>query len=157
MAFRPRSKTTIVDQSATAVSGAADTNENTLATITIPAGMMGPRDTIRLKLRVTYTNNANNKTFRVRWSGGAGTVVWGPTRTTQAGSTTTIWVANRGATNSQVYSSVSNNDASTADGNAGGTTAVDTTAQTTLVITAQKANGADTVTLEDYLCEVIRP
>jgi hypothetical protein len=147
----------VLASSATAVAGGADTNENTLATITIPAGAMGPNGIIRLTLRVTYTNNGNNKTFRARWSGGAGTVVWGPTRTTQLGSTTTIWITNRAATNSQAYSSVSNNDASTADGNAGGTTSVDTTAQTTIVITAQKASAGDTAQLEYYLCELILP
>ncbi len=140
-----------------AVSGGADTNENTLATITVPAATMGANGIIRLTVRMTYSNNVNNKTMRVRWSGGAGTVVWGPTRTTQIGSTAQITIANLGATNVQRYFSICNNDASTADGNAGGSTAVDTTAATTLVITGQKATAGDTLTLEHYLCELILP
>lgn len=141
----------------TAVAGGADTNENTLGTITVPANAMGANGILRITARWTYTNNANNKTMRARWSGGAGTVVWGPTRTTQLGSSTIIIIANLGATNAQRYFSLNNNDASTADGNAGGTTAVDTTAATSVVLTGQKALAGDTLTLEHYLAELILP
>lgn len=147
----------VLQASAVAVTAPADTSENTLATITVPAGALGTTGALRIWVRMTYTNNANNKTLRARWSGAAGTVVWGPTRTTQLGSTTCITIVNRSVTNSQVYSSLNNNDASTADGNAGGTTAVDTTAATTVVLTAQKAVGGDTVTLEYYIAEIIQP
>ena len=157
MAFRPRSRISVLGASAVAVSGAADTSENTLATITVPAGSMGLNGEIEVDIRVTYNSNANNKTFRCRWGGGAGTVVWGPTRTTQLGSTTRIKITNRGAANSQVHSSINNNDASTADGNAGGTASVNTAVETTIVITAQKANAGDTATLESYSAKLTIP
>lgn len=146
----------VLASSATAATGAADTAENTYATITVPAYALGANGTLRTWLRFTYTNSANNKTMRVRYSGAAGTVTWGPTRTTQLGSTTTVTIQNRTLT-SQIYSSVSNNDASTADGNAGGTISVDTSAATTIVITGQKATGGETLTLEGYTVELIRP
>ena len=158
MAFRARNRvTTLAASAAAVVAPVNDTNENVLATITIPAGLMGTRGILQIDIRMTYNNNGNNKTMRCRWSGAAGTVIWGPTRTTQLGSTTRITLANRDSASSQVYSSINNNDASTADGNAGGTASVNTGADTSIVISAQKATGSDTVTLEYYKVDLIQP
>lgn len=141
--------------SATAVAAPGDTSENTLATINVPAGLLGPSGVLRVHIRITYNSNANNKTLRARWSGAAGTVVWGPTRTTQLGSSTIIYISNR-TVSSQVYTSISNNDASTADGNAGGTAAVNTAVATSLVISGQKTVAGDTIQLEHYIAEYLR-
>lgn len=149
----------ILAQSWAAVSGAADTNENTLATITVPANAMGANGRLRIQTQWTFTNNANNKTVRIRFSGAAGTQYLVNTSASVAGilqATTTI--ANRGATNSQIGASTL--VAATTfgvNGTASTTSAVDTTAATTLVITAQKATGTDTMTLDGYTVELIKP
>jgi hypothetical protein len=75
MARRVDQQIIILGASAVAVSGAADTNENILATITIPAGAMGLNGILRVYADYTVTNNANAKTLRVRLSGIGGTVL----------------------------------------------------------------------------------
>ena len=143
--------------SAVAVAAPLDTSEDVLATCSIAANAMGLNGALRIAPRYSYTNSGNNKTLRVRFSGAAGTVVFGPTRTTQLGEDASIFVANRGATNSQVAGGLAGNDASTADGFAGSTPAADTTAATSVVLSCQKATGAEACTLERYTVELIRP
>ena len=62
----------ILAQSAVTVSAPSDTNEDTLATINVPA--LGPNARIQIYTMWSFTNNANNKTTRVRFNGGTGTI-----------------------------------------------------------------------------------
>lgn len=150
------SATRILGSSAVAVSGAADTAENILATVTIPAGAMGLNGILRIYHNWTYTNSANNKTPRVRLGGIGGTVYASDVFTTTATWNDFRVIQNRGAANSQVGSKSSSGifASSTA---AAITSAIDTSAATTLVFTAQKATGAETMTLEQYMVELILP
>lgn len=149
----------ILAQSAVAVSGAADTNENTLATIPVPANAMGPNGTLRIWTSWTYTNSANVKTIRVRFSGAAGTQFFSRGETTTAIANNVTTISNRNATNSQVSGGTANGTLTvTGLGTSTGaivTGAVDTTVATTLVITGQKALDSETLTLERYLVEVL--
>jgi hypothetical protein len=145
----------ILGASGTAVSGAADTNENTLATITIPAGAMGTNGILRITSNWVVTSSANNKTLRVRFSGAAGTVLGSFVATTQPRLKNDALIINTAAatqaTSSTWWASAGNAvDVATAP-------TVDTSAATTIVITGQKATAGETLTLSNYLVELIRP
>lgn len=147
----------ILAASAVPVSGAGDTNENALATITVPAGAMGLNGRLRISTWWTVTGSGNNKTMRHRFSAIGGTAYGAFVQTTNTNFKWITEIANRGAANSQFGD----------DGNGGGgwtpstsafvTSSVDTSAATTLVITGQKASAGETLTLESYLVELIIP
>ena len=130
-----------------------DTNENILATVTIPAGAIGANGWVRIQSLWTRTNNANTITLRARIGGIGGTLVLNYGTASVAGhhDIRTIW--NRNAQNSQLIHSGLGTGGW---GNSGAvaTGAIDTSAETTLVLTAQKATGTDTAALEGYICEL---
>lgn len=127
----------------------ANTSENALATISIPGGIMGPNGSIEILYTYRFTNNANNKIMRLRFSGIGGTAFQDRLVTTQQTSQLLTIISNAGATNSQVGMGVG----STGIGETTNpivTSAVDTTVNQTVVITGQKANAADTIELVRY-------
>lgn len=142
-----------------AVSGAADTNENTLATITVPANTLRANGILRLMSFWSFTNNANTKTMRVKYSGAAGTAYMSFALTTQGSVMGITTIANANATNSQTGGTmaVGGNNTALSSGATAITSSVDTTAATTILLTGQKATGTDTLTLIGYTCEYIRP
>lgn len=132
----------------------ANTSENTLATITVPANAVGTTRTIRISTWWTSTNSANNKTCRIRYSGIAGTTVATFTATTQPNLKIEGAIQGAGTTATQTatgftYASAGNS-AMTAQA-----LTVDTTAQTTVVITGQKASAGETLTLDAYTVELV--
>jgi hypothetical protein len=148
----------VVGQSFTSVSGSADTNENILGTTTIPAGALSTGGGIRVKFKFTYTNSANNKTLRVRFGGIAGTLYLSVVQTTSASTWGEVILGNAGATNSQQGFGVYYTGSAGITGPSGAviTSAIDTTAATTLVITGQKATAGETLTLEMFTAELLR-
>lgn len=145
----------ILAASAVAVSGPADTNENILATINIPAGAMGLNGILRITTVWSITNSANNKTLRIRLGGIGGTAHFALVTTTSAMHFDTRMIANRNAANSQVsFHSASLPPTSNGAAIAG---SIDTSVAQTLVITGQKASAGETITLESYLVELLRP
>lgn len=154
MNYRPKGNVIVLAKSAVPVSAGANTNENVLATITIPANAMGPNGSVRIWTSWTYTNGADDKTPRIRFGGASGTVYFSTTATTTATVSTVTTISNRGAANSQVGNL---NAASPFQASTGAliTSSVDTAADTTVVITGQKENSANTLTLESYLVELI--
>lgn len=146
----------IIGKSAVATNAPADTNENTLATVTVPARALGSNGAIRLKAFYTYTNSGNSKTLRIKFGG---TTFIAVARTSQQSSFFEVTIANRNATNSQVafgsYGTHGDNTLTTY--NSAATGAVDTTSAQSLTLTGQKASGAETITLEAYTVELLRP
>lgn len=147
----------ILGASATAVATPADTSENILATITVPAGAMGLNGIIRILAVWTCTNNANVKTVRARFSGIGGTIFATGSMASAVSLRQFTQFANRGVSNSQVGGSSAHNVQFTNTTNAAITAAVDTSAATTIVLTAEKATAGDTLTLESYSVELILP
>jgi hypothetical protein len=141
--------------SAAAASHTGDTAETVLATVTIPANCMGPNGVLRIRSSWSYPNNANVKTIRARLGGLTGTTYFASAPTTTATYSDLRSISNRGATNSQVGSAPTASQI-VASASALPTSAIDTTAATTLVFTAQCANAADTITLESYQVEVLK-
>jgi hypothetical protein len=142
----------ILALSAVAVVAPADTSENILATITVPAGALGVNGSLIISHFVTCTNNANVKTIRHRFNGIGGSVYLAPSIASSAGQTGRSRLSNRGLTNSQVGAAF---DGFLSTGPS--TSAADTTASTTAVITAQKATAGDTITLESWMAQLFRP
>jgi hypothetical protein len=146
----------IIAQSAVAVSGAADTNENTLATITVPGGAMGPNGVLRFYTLWSFTNSANTKTGRARLGGIGGTAFMSWAQTAFVSANFFMGgIFNRGAANQQIGQPLSGSSFTIAFGGACVTGAVDTNQDQTLVITGQKALAGETFTLEAYLAELL--
>jgi hypothetical protein len=151
-------KIRVLGVSGVAVSAGANTTENTLATITIPAGAMGPNGQLRIYTLWNYTNSANNKTFRVRLGGAAGTQALAITHTTSTQFADMRIIQNAGVENSQIFfdrGSTPHPGSTSAGANT--TAAIDTAAGTTLVITGQKATAGEVLTLVSYSVELITP
>jgi hypothetical protein len=146
-------------QSFIAVSAPADTNEDTLATINVPA--LGANSLIRLTTIWTFSGAGGTRTPRVRFSGASGTKYFeNAVAAARSGLTLVTYIANANATNSQVGSSMGQIDNGTGvqtvgAGNA--TSAVDTTVGTTIVLTGQKASAGDVLTLNGFTAELMNP
>lgn len=131
------------------ITAPADTNENTLATITIPAGAIGANGSLDVYALFRFTNGADDKITRMRLGGISGTIVHQLTHTTVNARDILVTIGNRNAENSQIsrsafwipYTAPTNNPTPAT---------VDTSAATTLVITGQKETGANTLILEGY-------
>jgi hypothetical protein len=156
MAARISPQIIILGASAVAVSGPADTNENILATINIPAGAMGINGILRVETLWTVTSSVNNKTLNARLGGIGGTAFLNIVLTTSVSFLGVKTIQNRGAANSQVaFTALSGNFGATSA--AVTTASIDTSAATTLVITGQKASAGEDLTLERYSVELILP
>lgn len=151
---RPKSDVIVLALSNVAVNAPADTNENTLATITVPGRAMGLNGRLRVTTAWSLTNNANAKSLLVRFSGAAGTTFQSASGASVAVYKAVCDIMNVNAANAQKggspFSGVLGSGAS-----AFATSAVDTTGDTTIVIRAQKGTAGDTITLESYLVELI--
>lgn len=143
-----------VASSGAAASHTGDTNETALATITIPAGGLGPNGVVRLTVNFSCTNNANTKTACIRFGGIGGTRYLNAPLTNQARLHTPIFIYNRNSEASQIAGSNAGNMTGYGQSTTSQVTStVDTTAATTIVITGQLAVGTDTITLESYVLE----
>lgn len=123
------------------------TGETALATIAIAAGTLGANGVLRISAYWSYTNNGNNKTFRVRLGGISGTAFSTSVTTTAISTRLQLEIWNRNSAAVQVAT------------NAGGsptTGTVNTAVAQDLVLSGQLANGGDTMTLEGYIIEAFR-
>lgn len=142
----------VLAQSATPVAVPANTDEATLATISIKGGMMGISGALRVLALFSETASANAKTHRVKLGATtfaslvvtAGTVV-----------TAGLWpcIYNRQAANSQVCHPSGAVVGTSAAAVVTGT--IDTSADADLTITGQKASGAETLSLQAYTVELL--
>lgn len=153
----------VIAASGAAVSCAADVAENTLATITVPAGLMGLNGTLRVTTLWSWTNSANNKTAKIYFgaagAGTGGTLYMSTIYTTTTGTRDQRQVTNRNSASSQVGGA---NGFMTAAGwgttsGAVVTSTVNTGTASEIVLTGQKASAGETLTLESYLVELIAP
>lgn len=137
-------------QSGTAVTAPNDTSEDTLATIAIPANSIGANGKVIVSLNFQTTNDANAKTIRVKFGG---TTIASNNFASVSGGLIQVWIANANATGTQSNSSWV--IVTTGAGYAAATSSsIDTTAAQNIVVTCQKANGADTVVMVDYSVEI---
>ena len=143
----------ILAMSAVQATVTATTAETTLATITVPANAMGQNGAVRITTTWSHSTNVNAKTMRTKFGGTThGTVAVTATVATRE----QRQIHNRNVTNAQVgFSSGSGGWVSTSSANT--TSAIDTTAAVDIELTGQLAVGTDTLILEYYLVELLRP
>lgn len=138
----------VVCQSGTLATSANDTAEQTVATCTLSAGLLGANDCFKLEVG-TDNANAGSKVWNIRYSTITGTIYATFTGTTQDGKLEAD-ICNANATNAQVGNGRAFSGTSTLTVTASATSAVDTTAQTTAVITVTKATGTDQANVTWY-------
>jgi hypothetical protein len=144
--------------SVVAVSAPADATEDQLASVTVPAYLLGLNAILRITTNWSFTNNANNKTLRVRFGGAAGTAYLQIAETTTQYVRAETTIGNAGATNSQRGQSIFFRQAAGTFAFQSATqitSAVDTTANQTVYISGQKATAGDALTLESYSVELL--
>lgn len=139
----------VLDQRGAALVAPADTSDNNLATVVIPANSMGPAGALRVWAHWTCTNNANAKTVRVKFGG---SVLQNQGIASTPGVMLPVTILNRNATNSQIGVTW---QLGLFGGAATQTAAIDTTVDQSLLLNVQKATAGDTVTLEAYSVELI--
>jgi len=133
-----------------AVALTGTTVETTLVTITIPAGLIGSNGKVKMYPLYSMTNNANNKSLRVKLGGSTAfsTVV-----SNSSQSSALVIIRNIGSESVQKSST----SVVSGLGNIGialATLAIDTSVATTITVTGQLANSADTMTLEGFFMEI---
>lgn len=145
----------ITGQSAVAAALTGTTAETVLASVSIPAGAMGPNGVIRITAEWSYTNSANNKTLRTRLGAGlSGTMFDSIVPTTNAFQRRQCDIKNRNANNAQMAPPSAYVAGFGTSTGAILTGAVDTSAAQILALTGQLANASETITLESYIVEI---
>lgn len=137
-------------------SAGAVTTEVMVGSVLIPGNTMGANGQVECFVLFSNNNSANSKNFRIRWHTSAavgGTVIQNPSNTTNVFWGGLVIIGNTNATNSQSFR------AGVSFGGAGttpvGSAALDTTADTYLVFTVQKASSGDTASIEQYSAKVL--
>lgn len=146
----------IIHESAVASAVTNTLTLTTLRTVTIPAGLMGANDALRIRSLWSCTNSANNKQFMTVFNGAAGTTFWSTGQTTITILPNEHIIANRNATNSQVGLNSGNSSGWNTSTSTLVTSAIDTTVAVDLLFRGQMAALAETITLEYSLVELIR-
>jgi hypothetical protein len=142
----------VVGRSAVAVPHTGTTAETTLATIAIPANALGANGILRVTTLFSNNNSGGTKDLRIKFNG---TTFWQAQTTTTLTNRGQAQIANRNATNSQVGGPNGTGGWASASG-AVVTSAHDTTGALNVTITGQLSNGADTMTLESYVVEILQ-
>jgi len=123
----------------------------TLATITIPAGLMGANGKLKIYPLWATTNNANTKTLRLNIGGVVCSTMTSQNVPNNSG---LLIIRNINSESVQKCSSGLVAGIGSSFGSIAAPT-VDTSAATTITITGQLAAGGDTMTLEDLFVEVV--
>lgn len=135
--------------SAIAASHTGDTLEAMLATVTIPAGMIGPNGVVQVWSLWSANSSAGSKTSRVRFGGASGTIYSQPTAmTTQTSLRLLTEFQNRNNAASQLGTGA--NVPGLGMGTAPVTSTVNTAAAADIVLSGQLTVASDTITLEAY-------
>lgn len=157
--FVPQPKISVLATSVTPSSHTGNTTETALATISIPAGIMGTNKILRIQSFWTVTANTNTKTARHRFGGLAGTEFGRSLATATAANPRHIvdYIMNRNSASAQLgqYISSRTTDTIPTSGTISGT--IDTTLAQDFILTGQLGTGTDTITLEAYIIELIIP
>jgi len=146
----------ILAQSGTPSGVTGTSAETALATITVPAGTLGPHGRIVIETLWSMTNNADTKTAFIRIAGTA-ILGWGATTSSVFRAKTEI--RNAGSRTSQVFPAngtpLAYSDG--LNGSAYGTASIDFTTVQTISINGQVSVVTDTITLLGYTVQVTNP
>ena len=128
----------------------SSTSVVTLATITIPAGLLGANGKLKIYPLWSTTNNANVKTLRATFSGSTCTTMTSQSVPNNSG---LVIIRNTNSESAQKCSSGLVAGIGASFGSIASPT-VDTSAATNITISGQLAVGTDTLTLEDLFVEL---
>lgn len=143
----------VIAQSGASASHTGDTIEATLATITLPAGVLGPNGRLEIDTLWTFsTSSANSKTCRAKLSTA---VIAAVVATTSLGLRHMGTCINRNSQSAQIIFNPANQPGSGTSAVANSTAAIDTSVSQTITITGQLASAAETITLEGYTVRAI--
>jgi hypothetical protein len=140
----------LLARSAVAVNVTGTTAETTVATVTVPAGLMGVDGGLEWKAMWSYPNSSNTKTARAKLGG---TQLTSTALTTTAALTEHRTMRNRGSATSQLVSGGAPGSANTT---ALATTGVNTANQVDFTLTAQLSVTSETMTLAGYEVWLLR-
>lgn len=127
------------------------TSTTTLATITIPAGLIGANGKVKFYPLWSNTNNANTKTLRVLLN--SWTIVYTAVSLISVHNSGLLILRNFNSETTQRMSSGMVAGLGSSTGSVAATT-IDTTVPVTVSVTGQLANSADTMTLEGLFVEI---
>jgi hypothetical protein len=138
----------VLAQASPATANTGNTTQNTVATITVPAGAMGANGRLGIDIDVSKSGTAGTMTVDVYLGA---TQVWTSTAITAANVSLIQkgFIANRNSASSQrgrAMQTVANNNMTSI----GGTSALDTTSSQDITIKITNGSAADTITLESY-------
>ncbi len=133
------------------VSMTGSTSVVTLATVTIPAGLLGANGKLKIYPLWLTTNNANAKVLRLNIGGSLCSTMQSQSVSNNSG---LLIIRNTNNESAQKCSSGLVAGIGLSSGSIANTT-IDTTAATTITLTGQLAVGTDTLTLEDLFIEVV--
>lgn len=142
---------TVLASSGVALTAPLDTNENTLVTVTVPAGAMGTNGWVRIVALWGYTNSGNNKTLKVKF--GAQDLLSNTVSTT-ASYNVERFVFNRNSASSQIITPGAATGGWGSTSTATSILSVNTAAAVDIIFTVTKATGAESVILEAYIVEM---
>lgn len=149
--WRPNGVTVLGRQN-TQVVAPADTNENTLYSLTVPGNVIGQNGSLRVWYKTSITNNANLKTIRLRFGG----QVWcALTLGAQDWAIQAQTLSNRNSLSAQLAGVTSPVPFGAISGNVVFQLSVNTAVDQPLIFTAQKATAGDAVNLESILVELL--
>jgi len=134
-----------------AVALTGTTSETTLLTVNIPASLIGASGKVKMYPLYSMTNNANSKVLRVKLGG---SMAFYAATSNSSHSSALVIIRNIGSESVQkssttVVSGLGNT------GTALNTLAIDTSVATTITVTGQLTNSADTMTLEGFFMEIV--
>ncbi|HEU4853850.1 MAG TPA: hypothetical protein VFS89_01000, partial [Nitrosospira sp.] len=135
----------LIDSSAVSASCASTAVDEVLASFTIPAGSLGLNSILQIEPLWTFTSSANNKILKVKVGG---VVVYTATRTASEKEGPLVVLANRNSLSSQIHPY--ENTYVTAGTGVPATSSIDFSAAVDVEITGQRANAADTLSLQYF-------
>jgi len=146
----PVEKTINLVVSGAAIASSNTTAEHTLATVTVPAGMMDANTRATMTALFTCTNSGNAKDGRIKFGGTPYSVVGHLNRTISAFAAVVI-------ANNSTSSQKGQNDSTFSITGSLASSTHDTTAAVNFTITAQKAVAGETFTLEHHILTLAFP
>jgi len=144
----------LLAQSGVPSSVTGTTSPTTLATVTIPSGLLGANGKLRVKFNFTNNNSAGTKNLAVQFGG---TSVWNTTNTTNTWSDDGVEGINTGILTAQLWTKAGKLPFDIFDTGSGATSAINTANATTLTFVGTLNTITDTLTLTSYSVEVLNP
>lgn len=129
------------------------TAETTLASCTIPGGAIGANGSLYVNTCLSWTNNGNNKTYRIKLGT---TQIGGAVSTTSQYACSSSLVSNRNSQSAQIFSNPFAFSMFGVHTNAHYGT-VDTSTNQTLIITCTLASASDSCAVESFDVFIMKP